>query len=102
MEARIQLSPVDAAEIKPQPVINTEILLSHCQLIRHLTLLHEMVLDAYPTMQSRLQVSAQWIMGAEVKLPPVTIPESLPEESKQVLRILSQMVVDCTQFEAQK
>lgn len=49
-----------------------------------------------------LQVSAQWIMGAEVKLPPVTIPEALPEESKQALKILSQMVVDCTQFEAQK
>ena len=49
-----------------------------------------------------LQVSAQWIMGAEVKLPPVTIPEGLSEDSKHTLRILSQMVVDCTQFEAQK
>ncbi len=51
---------------------------------------------------SVLQVSAQWIMGAEVKLPPVTIPEGLSEDSKYTLRILSQMVVDCTQFEAQK
>lgn len=41
-------------------------------------------------------------MGAEVKLPPVTIPEDLPEGSKQVLRGLSQMVMDCTQFEASK
>ncbi|KAL3160650.1 hypothetical protein ABBQ32_010571 [Trebouxia sp. C0010 RCD-2024] len=48
------------------------------------------------------QVSAQWIMGAEVKLPPVTIPEDLPEGGKQVLRGLSQMVIDCTQFEASK
>ena len=48
------------------------------------------------------QVSAQWIMGAEVKLPAVTIPEGLPEASKQVLKCLSQMVVDCTQFEAHK
>ncbi|DBA89209.1 hypothetical protein WJX77_000076 [Trebouxia sp. C0004] len=48
------------------------------------------------------QVSAQWIMGAEVQLPPVTIPEGLSEDSKYTLRILSQMVVDCTQFEAQK
>ena len=48
------------------------------------------------------QVSAQWIMGAEVKLPPVTIPDSLPEESRKVLQVLAQMVVDCTQFEAQK
>ena len=55
-----------------------------------------------PVVVSHLQVSAQWIMGAEVKLPPVTIPEALPEESKQALKILSQMVVDCTQFEAQK
>ena len=49
-----------------------------------------------------LQVSAQWIMGAEVKLPPVTVPEGLSEDNKYTLRILSQMVVDCTQFEAQK
>ena len=50
----------------------------------------------------RQQVSAQWIMGAEVKLPAVTIPDGLPEASKQVLKGLSQMVVDCTQFEAYK
>lgn len=49
-----------------------------------------------------LQVSAQWIMGAEVKLPPVTVPEGLSEDNKYMLQVLSQMVVDCTQFEAQK
>ena len=47
-------------------------------------------------------MSAQWIMGAEVKLPPVTVPEGLSEDNKYTLRILGQMVVDCTQFEAQK
>ena len=41
-------------------------------------------------------------MGAEVKLPPVTIPEHLPDASKPGLKVLSQMVLDCTQFEAHK
>ena len=39
---------------------------------------------------------------SEVKLPPVTIPDNLPEDSKHVLKVLGNMVVDCTQFEAHK
>lgn len=41
-------------------------------------------------------------MGAEVKLPAVTIPDGVSEAGKQVLQDLSQLVVDCTQFEAYK
>ena len=41
-------------------------------------------------------------MGAEVKLPAVSIPDGVPEAGRKVLKGLSQMVVDCTQFEAYK
>ncbi len=49
-----------------------------------------------------LQILVQRIMGVAAELRPVTIPEGLPEDSKHTWCILSQMVVDCTQVEAQK
>lgn len=48
------------------------------------------------------QVSAQWILGTDVKLPPVTVPEDSTEQSRRVLQHLGKMVQDCTQFDAEK
>ena len=48
------------------------------------------------------QVSAQWIMGTDVQLPPVTIPEDATDESRRVLHSLGAMVQNCTQFDAEK
>lgn len=73
-----------------------------CCVMLRCALLSCNVLCCASIMHSDLQVQAQWCIGADMTLPPVTIPESLPAESKRVLKVLSQMVVDCTQIEAHK
>lgn len=48
------------------------------------------------------QIQAQWYMGQNMKLPRVSIPETLKQPSKDILTALANLVEDCTNYDPDK
>ena len=45
------------------------------------------------------QIQAQWYSGADMTLPPVTIPDGLSNDSRRIMLAFRKLVADCTSYD---